>query len=98
MNIECRLKKEVLCVKAEGRIDSSTSPEFEKALNDNFSGAKAVEFDFKKIEYISSAGLRVMLKVKKKIGDEGYVLIKNMNEMVKNVFELTGFSDAFIIR
>ena len=98
MVVECKAKKEVLCVKVEGRVDSGTAPEFEKILNENFSGIKAVEFDMKKLEYISSEGLRVLLKVKHQTGDEGYVLIKNMNDMVKNVFELTGFSEMFIMK
>ena len=98
MNIECKKKKDILNVKAEGRIDSATAPEFEKILNENISEAKAVEFDLKKLDYISSAGLRVFLSVKKKVGPEGYVLIKNMNDTVNSVFELTGFSDMFIIK
>lgn len=98
MDIECKVKKEVLCVKLDGRLDFETAPELEKKLKENLSGIKAVEFDMKKLEYISSAGLRVLLKVKQQTGDDGYVLIKNMNDMVNNVMELTGFSTSFIIK
>lgn len=98
MNIECKVKKEVLYVKLDGRLDSETAPELEQKLKENLSGIKAVEFDMKKLEYISSAGLRVLLKVKQQTGGDGYVLIKNMNDMVNDVMELTGFSASFIIK
>ena len=98
MDIECKVKKEVLYVKLGGRLDSETAPELEQKLKENLSGIKAVEFDMKKLEYISSAGLIVLLKVKQQTGDDGYVLIKNMNDMVNSVMELTGFSALFIIK
>lgn len=99
MTIESKTKKEVLCIKLTGKLDTQTSPELEKFLDENVSGIKAFEFDFKKLDYISSYGLRVLLSLKKKTDEkEGYILIKHMNETVRAVFELTGFADLFIIK
>ena len=99
MNIESKMKKETICIKIDGRIDSNTAPELEKYISENIGDAKAAELDFKKVEYISSAGLRVMLSLQKRVSkEEGHVIIKHMNDTVKAVFELTGFADMFIIK
>ena len=87
-------KKEdgVLSVAVEGRLDTTTSPELEAALAEEYP-AKLV-FDFSKLEYISSAGLRVLLAAQKKMNaGGGEMIIRGTQEAVKDVFEVTGFLD-----
>ena len=99
MNIESKLKKDTLSVKIEGRIDMESASKLEQYLKDTVPGAEHIEFDFRKVEYISSAGLRVFLWLKKQGGNkEDYVVIKRMNETVRSVFDLTGFSDLITIK
>lgn len=99
MVIDGKSRKEVLKVSVSGRIDGNAAPELESYLDNNLSGIKKIEFDFNNVEYISSAGLRVLLKAQKKVAsDEGHVLIKHMNDSVKAIFDLTGFSDLFVIK
>lgn len=99
MNIESKRKNNVLFVRPEGRIDMETAPELEKFIKENTAGVKAFEFDLRNVEYISSAGLRVFMRLKKqRPDDDGFVTIKNMNKTVRSIFDLTGFTDMFIIK
>lgn len=81
----------------EGRLDTLTSPDLEKAIRDNLSGVKELTFDFEKLEYISSAGLRVLLGAHKLMNTQGTMKIVNPDETVMEVFEITGFSDILTI-
>ena len=86
-------------MKIEGRIDMDSAPELEKYLKDNSEGAEAYEFDMKKVDYISSAGLRIFMALKKKhMDNESYIVIRNMSDTVRSIFDLTGFSEMFIIK
>ncbi|MBO6231588.1 MAG: STAS domain-containing protein [Ruminiclostridium sp.] len=99
MKIEGKVKKNVLHIKVDGRIDLDTSTELEAYLKDNIEGVGSVEIDFKNVEYISSAGLRVLLWLKKQnVEKEDFVVVRHMNDTVRSVFELTGFSDLIVIR
>ena len=80
----------------EGRIDSITAPDFEKEVV-SLGEVNEVTFDFEKVEYISSAGLRVLLKAQKSIGKKGKVRVINANDDIKEIFEMTGFEDVITI-
>jgi len=81
-----------------GRLDTTTSPQLEAALVDVLAAANNITFDFAKLDYLSSAGLRVILSTHKKLkAAGGQLTVKNVNEVVMNVFNLTGFSDILNI-
>ena len=87
-----------LKVALEGRLDTTTAPELETALKDSFDGLTALHFDFSKLEYISSAGLRVLLSAQKSMNKQGARDISGVNETIMEVFEVTGFSDILTIK
>ena len=97
MTITKALDGEKLTINLEGRLDTTTSPELEKELNDSLGSVKELVFDFSKLEYISSAGLRVLLSAQKMMNDKGGMKVTNVNEIVQEVFEVTGFSDILTI-
>lgn len=86
-----------LTVEIEGRLDTSTAPEFESFVNDNIAGVTELIIDMKNLDYISSAGLRVLLSAQKKMNAVGKMIVKNANETVKEIFEVTGFCDILTI-
>lgn len=93
MEISKKLEEGVLTVTPVGRIDTLTAPEFEGAVTDE--GVNEIVFDFAQVVYISSAGLRVLLKVQKTMAAKGKVTIRNATAPVKEVFDITGFSNIF---
>ena len=95
MTISKTLEGEKLNVALEGRLDTTTSPELEQELGSSLEGVKELVFDFAKLEYISSAGLRVLLSAHKKMA--GGMKVIHVNEIVQEVFEVTGFSDILNI-
>ena len=97
--LEISKKKEntVLEVALKGRLDTSTSPELEQFLKDNLTGVTELVIDLSGLEYISSAGLRVLLSAHKQMSTKGGMTIKNINEIVREVFEVTGFTDILNI-
>ena len=80
-----------------GRLDTTTAPEFEDELVASLDGVKKLVLDFKDVAYISSAGLRVILKVQKLMSANGAMKITGVNSMVMEVFEITGFADILTI-
>ncbi|MGN0320519.1 MAG: STAS domain-containing protein [Lachnospira sp.] len=86
-----------LTLTLEGRLDTTTAPELETELKRSLNDAKELEFDFTNLEYISSAGLRVLLAAQKVMSKQGSMVIKNVNEVVMEVFEVTGFVDILTI-
>ena len=80
-----------------GRLDTMTAPELEQELKDSMDSAETLTLDFSKLEYISSAGLRVLLSAHKAMTPKGGMKVTNVNEIVKEVFEVTGFSDILTI-
>ena len=84
-------------MKLEGRLDTTTSPKLEEELRGSVDGITSLAIDFEKLEYISSAGLRVILAMQKNMMRQGSMVIRNVNETVMEVFEVTGFSDILTI-
>ena len=81
----------------EGRLDTLTAPKLEDCLNAEFPGLTDLVFDMKDIEYVSSAGLRVLLMAQKKMNAQGGMKVVNVNDTVMEIFELTGFADLLNI-
>lgn len=81
----------------EGRLDTVTAPEFENAIKEILDTANDLTLDFIKLDYISSAGLRVLLSTQKVIASKGEMVIKNVNETIAEIFDVTGFSDILTI-
>jgi anti-sigma B factor antagonist len=86
-----------LTIALEGRLDTMTAPELEAELNQSMNGAEELIFDFSKLDYISSAGLRVLLSAHKVMSGKGGMKITHVNEIVQEVFDVTGFSDILTI-
>ena len=99
MNITTNMNDGILEIIPEGRIDTTTAPDLENAVKSSIMNADSVVFDCSKLEYISSAGLRVLLSINKALVNSGKEPIKvtNANDIVKEVFEVTGFSDILNI-
>ena len=86
-----------LTIALVGRLDTITSPDLEKELQTSLGGVKELTFDFEQLEYISSAGLRVLLSAQKIMNKQGSMTITHVNETVMEIFEVTGFSDILTI-
>lgn len=82
-----------LTVALEGRLDTLTSPELEEKLGPALQGVEKLIFDFEKLQYISSAGLRVLLSAMQIMEDQGTMVVRNVCEEVMDVFQITGFVD-----
>ena len=80
-----------------GRLDTTTAPELEKELKESLGGVSELTLDFAGLEYISSAGLRVLLAAQKAMNNRGKMTVKNVNETIMEIFEVTGFSDILTI-
>lgn len=98
MNIKKNVNGSVLSVELEGRLDTTTSPKLEEELKSSVAGITSLVIDFGKLEYISSAGLRVLLAMQKIMNRQGEMLLKNVSETVMEVFEVTGFVDILNIQ
>ena len=81
----------------EGRLDTVTAPELEEALKESLSGVKELTLDFEKLEYISSAGLRVLLSAQKTMTKQGSMKLIHVGETIMEIFEVTGFIDILTI-
>ena len=97
MTIPANQNDKALEIALEGRLDTMTAPELEAELNKSLAGAETLTLDFSKLDYISSAGLRVLLSAHKNMSAKGGMKIKNVNEIVREVFDVTGFSDILTI-
>ena len=86
-----------LTLALEGRLDTTTSPELEKELKASLGGVESLTLDFSKLDYISSAGLRVLLAAHKQMSAKGGLKVQNVNEIVREVFDVTGFADILTI-
>lgn len=86
-----------LNIAVEGRMDTTTAPELEKELRESLDGVTELTLDFSKLDYISSAGLRVLLSAHKTMRGKGSMKVTNANEIVQEVFDVTGFSDILTI-
>ena len=95
MKIDFNKNNGILNVALDGRLDTTTAPELDKFLGENYDTADAIVIDCKKLAYISSAGLRVLLSAQKKT--KGAMKLVNVCELVMEVFEMTGFADILVI-
>ena len=96
LNIEKQIAKQTV-LKLEGRLDTATAPELEKCIEESLDQINELVFDFTDLEYISSAGLRVILKAQKIMNGKGGMKVINVNESIMDVFEITGFADFLTI-
>ena len=97
MNIEIKKNAEETIIEFVGALDTTTAPALEKIINEDIEGTKDLILDFKEVEYISSAGLRVLLGAQKKMQKIGSMKVVNVCEAVMEVFEMTGFADILVI-
>ena len=97
MTIEQKKEGNALLLALEGRLDTTTAPQLEAALKEALPGVEALTFDLEKLEYISSAGLRVLLSAQKTMNRQGIMKVKNANEMILEIFEVTGFADILTL-
>ena len=97
MMIEKNLNGAEVNVKVTGRLDTTTAPELEAELKQSFGGITKLVLDFMELEYLSSAGLRVLLGAQKTMDKQGEMIIKNVNETINEIFEVTGFIDILTI-
>ena len=97
MTISKKLEGTTLKIELEGRLDTMTAPELEAELKADMDSIDNLVLDFSKLEYISSAGLRVLLSAHKVMSAKGGMKLTNINEIVQEVFEVTGFSDILNI-
>ncbi len=97
MNIEQKKDGKALVLALAGRLDTVTAPELETALKGALADTEELTFDFEKLDYISSAGLRVLLSAQKTMNRQGTMKVIHANEMILEIFEVTGFSDILTI-
>ena len=97
MKIEIKRTAEETTIELVGRLDTTTAPALDKTINEDIADTKILVIDLKKIEYISSAGLRVLLSAQKKMQKIGSMKVTNVCEEVMEVFEMTGFADILTI-
>ena len=97
MTIEKKLNGESATLVVVGRLDTQTAPELEKELDSVVSGLKELTFDMNGLEYVSSAGLRVILKAQKIMNTQGSMKLIGVNDSIMEVFDITGFLDILTI-
>ncbi len=97
MTIRMEKQADKLLLAPEGRLDTVTAPELEKTIKENLDGVTALTFDLADLEYVSSAGLRVLLSAQKAMNGQGEMKLCNVNETIMEIFEVTGFSDILTI-
>ena len=97
MTITMNKEDSALTVALEGRLDTTTAPQLEKELSGQLDGVKELSMDLEKLDYISSAGLRVLLSTQKIMNKQGKMTIRNVKSEIMEVFEVTGFVDILSI-
>ena len=97
MTIEKILEEKKLTITLKGRLDTTTAPNLETELKQNISGVEELVLDFAGLEYLSSAGLRVLLSAQKVMNRQGSMVVRNVNEIIMEIFEVTGFVDLLTI-
>ena len=97
MTIEINKIAQDTTLTVAGRLDTTTAPTLDKTISENIEDTKNLILDFSGIEYISSAGLRVILNAQKKMQKTGAMVVKNVREEVMEIFEMTGFADILTI-
>ena len=89
---------DALEISLEGRLDTTTAPSLEAELKSSLNDVKSLVFNFQKLEYVSSAGLRVLLAAQKVMSKQGTMEITNVSSEIMEVFEITGFTDILTIK
>lgn len=97
MTIDKQINDSELTLSLTGRLDTTTAPELEAVIKENITGVTNLVMDFAGLEYLSSAGLRVILSAQKTMNKQGEMVIRNVNETINEVFEITGFIDILTI-
>ena len=97
MTIDKQINGSELTISLTGRLDTTTAPELEAVIKENIAGVTNLVMDFAGLEYLSSAGLRVILSAQKTMNKQGEMVIRNVNETINEVFEITGFIDILTI-
>ena len=97
MTITKKQNGEALEIAIEGRLDTMTSPELEAELNKSLDGVETLVINFSKLDYISSAGLRVLLSAHKTMSTRSGMKVTHVNEIVQEVFDVTGFADILTV-
>ena len=98
MTITKKTESGKITLELEGRLDTNTAPSLEQEIKDSVTGEiRELVLDFRELQYISSAGLRVLLGAQKKMNRQGSMVIKNANDMVTEVFQVTGFIDILTV-
>lgn len=97
MEVTKELNNNELLFRVSGRLDTTSSPVLEKELSEIEDNITTVILDFAKLEYVSSSGLRIILSLQKQMNKKGKLIIRNVGNMVKEVFDITGFSSILTI-
>ena len=97
LNIKKTAEGSALNLALEGRLDTTTSPQLEAELKSSLDGVSALTFDLAALEYISSAGLRVLLSAQKIMNKQGEMKVIHVNDVISEIFEVTGFTDILTI-
>ena len=97
MIVEKKINGEAVILTVSGRLDTQTAPELEKELDASLAGVKELTFDMTSLEYVSSAGLRVILKAQKVMNSQGSMKLTGVNDSIMEVFDITGFLDILTI-
>ena len=97
MTIEKNINANALTITLSGRLDTTTAPQLESELKASIEGNENLILDFAGLEYLSSAGLRVLLSAQKIMNKQGAMVVKNVNETIQEIFEVTGFCDILTI-
>ena len=97
MNIEKTITGKNILLKVAGRLDTTTAPQLEAAIDDCIADAEELVLECSELEYVSSAGLRVILKAQKRMNVQGSMKLTNVNDTIMEVFDITGFADILTI-
>lgn len=97
MEIIKQLEDTALTLQLSGRLDTVTAPDLESVINSELGNITKLTFDFANLEYISSAGLRVLLASQKKMAKQGEMSLRNVSDEIKEIFDITGFSDILTV-
>ncbi len=97
MTIDKTMNGARLTLALAGRLDTLTAPELEAELKQALPGVEQLVLDFAQLEYLSSAGLRVLLAAQKQMNRQGEMIVRNVNETIAEIFEVTGFCDILTI-
>ena len=97
MDIKMESVEAALLVTVSGRLDTTTAPQLEQELNASLDDVTELVLDFTELEYLSSAGLRVLLGAQKRMNQQGSMVVRNVNQVIMEVFDITGFSGILTI-